>query len=84
MFSVEFSNQSEKFLKNCERKLSFRILENVKQLLIEPVPHKSVRVQGKEHTFRIRIGDYRVLYEMYWKEKVILIAKIDKRARVYD
>jgi len=84
MFSIEFSRQSEKFLKDCEKELSLRIREKIKQLLIEPVPHNAVRVQGEERTFRIRIGDYRVLYEIYWKENILLIVKIDKRPRAYD
>ena len=34
--------------------------------------------------FRYRIGDYRILYKIKKKDKIILIAKIDKRSRIYD
>lgn len=33
--------------------------------------------------FRVRVGKYRVLYEVYEKEKEVVIIKIDKRERVY-
>lgn len=37
MFSLEFSNQSEKFLKKCDKRLRERVLENLKKLKTEPV-----------------------------------------------
>jgi len=83
MFSLGFSNQSEKFLKKCDKRLRERILEKIKKLRTEPVPHNAVSVIGEEKTFRIRIGDYRVLYEVKWDKNEILIAVIDKRSRVY-
>ena len=83
MFSLDFSNQSEKFLKKCDKRLRERILEKIKKLRTEPVPHNAVSVIGEEKTFRIRIGDYRVLYEVKWDKNEILIAVIDKRSRVY-
>jgi len=58
-------------------------LEKIKKLRTEPVPHNAVSVIGEEKTFRIRIGDYRVLYEVKWDKNEILIAVIDKRSRVY-
>lgn len=83
MFTLNFSNQSRKFLKKCDLKLRERILSKIKILRFEPVPHTAVRVIGEERTFRIRIGDYRVLYEILWKKNEILIAVIDKRPRAY-
>jgi len=62
------------------KKLMF---EKIKNLKTEPVPHKAVRIVGEERTFRIRVGDYRVLYEVLWDKNEILIAVIDKRPRAY-
>ena len=36
---------------------------------------------GEEDTYRIRIGDYRAIYEIDYEIKVILIANIDKRSK---
>jgi len=84
IFEIEFSNQSRKFFKKSDKQLNSRIIERIDLLKIDPTPHNSVRVVGEEKTFRIRIGDYRVLYEIDWNNKVILIVKIDKRSKVYD
>ncbi len=84
MFNIEFSNQSRKFLKKCDSDLKARIIDKIELLKTEPVPHKAVSVVGEDKTFRIRIGNYRVLYEIKWDKSIILVAKIDKRSRVYD
>ena len=83
MFDLEFSKQAKKFLKSSDVKLVSRILKKVGLLTLDPVPHGSVRVVGEDKTFRLRVGDYRVFYEVNWNEKVILIVKIDKRSKVY-
>lgn len=84
MLDIEFSNQSKKFLKKCDRQLTIRIIEKIELLKTYPMPHDSKRVVGEDRTFRIRIGDYRVLYEVDWNKKLILIDKIDKRSKAYD
>lgn len=83
MLNIEFSSQSKKFLKKCGKELSNRIIKKIDLLKIDPVPHDSVKVVGEERTFRVRVGDYRLLYEVRWNEKILLISKIDKRAKVY-
>ena len=84
MFNIEFSNQSKKFLKKSDKQLAVRIIEKIEVLKNDPVPHDSKRVVGEDKTFRIRIGDYRVLYEVDWNISLILIDKIDKRSKAYD
>jgi len=38
----------------------------------------------KEKLYRVRVGDYRILYEIYPEKKVVLIVNIDKRSRIYE
>ncbi|MBI4738434.1 type II toxin-antitoxin system RelE/ParE family toxin [Candidatus Woesearchaeota archaeon] len=83
MFKIEFSNKAQQFLKKVEDTLTRRLIDKISILCEDPVPHNSVRVIGEERTFRIRVGDYRVLYEINWETKIILIAKIDKRSQAY-
>jgi len=37
----------------------------------------------KEKLFRVRAGDYRILYEVYLDKNVVLIVNINKRSRIY-
>ena len=84
MFQIKFSKQAEKFLSKCEDELFNRIKKKVNNLYINPIPSDAKRLQGYTNpTFRIRIGKYRVLYEIRESEILIIIVKIDKRERIY-
>jgi mRNA interferase RelE/StbE len=60
------------------------MLDGTRKLSNDPKPRGAIKLIGEENTYRIRIGDYRVLYEVYYDQKIVLIVKIDKRSRVYD
>lgn len=85
MLKAEFSNSSKKFLKNCDDILYKRIMKKINELCKNPFPSDSIRIAGrKEKIFRVRIGDYRILYEFYQNRDLILISEINKRGKVYD
>lgn len=86
MYSVELSQNSAKFLEKIGMHISDRIKERLKLLSVNPVPSDSkfITRDGSDKVFRIRIGDFRALYKTKDKKKIVLIAKIDKRPRVYQ
>ena len=83
-FDIHLSKRTEKFLKTCNDELYNRILQKLKKLESDPFPHDVKRVFGqKEKTFRVRVGDYRLLYVVFLDDNVILVVNIDKRPRAY-
>ena len=85
MYKIVLSKSSEKFIKNSEKILLSRILNKIEKLKENPFPSDCKRVEGQTgKVFRVRIGDYRILYEILQKEVIIQIIKIDKREGVYD
>ena len=83
-FEIHLSNKAEKFLKSCNNDLYDRIYQKLKKLEKDPFPQDVKRVIGqKEKTFRVRVGDYRLLYVVFLDENVILIVNIDKRPKAY-
>jgi mRNA-degrading endonuclease RelE of RelBE toxin-antitoxin system len=83
MFEVIYSNQSVKFLKNCDKDLTERILEKIERLRQNPIIPETIKVKG-EDTLRVRVGKIRILYIIKGEDNVLLITKIDKRPHVYD
>ncbi|MBN1502904.1 type II toxin-antitoxin system RelE/ParE family toxin [Candidatus Woesearchaeota archaeon] len=85
MFDVEYSKKALKFLKSCDKTLADRIIDKVKSLKKEPIGHDSKSVEGyKIKLYRIRAGDYRILYEVDYSQNVVGIVKIDKRSKAYE
>jgi mRNA interferase RelE/StbE len=77
------ANQADRFLKKAEQTLAGRITEKLKDLRFCPIPSDAKRLFNSR-LWRIRVGDYRILYEVDFDRKTIGIEKIDHRSRVYD
>lgn len=60
-----------------------RIIEKIESLKNDPYPSGAVKLHGSSNLFRIRFGDYRILYEVGSKELTILVIKIGHRREVY-
>jgi len=84
MPDAKYSNQARKFLKKIDKILAKRLIDKVESLRENPFPKQVERViSKKEKTFRVRVGDYRILYEVDYECNLVGIIKIDKRPRVY-
>ncbi|MFH1432222.1 MAG: type II toxin-antitoxin system RelE/ParE family toxin [archaeon] len=84
MFGIKYSSQALKFLKSADKVLAKRLIEKIESLQEKPVLHDTKILEGSsEKMFRVRVGSYRILYEVDHENKVIGIVKIDKRSRVY-
>ncbi len=80
---IKFSKRAEKFLRNCEKEIYLRVIKKINELSENCFPQDTKRIQGeKGQVFRVRIGDYWILYEVHSNE-LIQIVHIDKRGRIY-
>ena len=86
VFPCEISKRATKELNQLDSSTKKRVQERIKRLEIDPFPQEIVRVEnfGDEKTFRVRVGDYRILYVVRYNPEKIIIVKIDRRERVYD
>ncbi len=83
-YSLFLEKEVIKFLSKLDKELQHRILQKIEILKENPVPHDAKRlVNVKDLIFRIRVGQYRVLYRIE-KDKIIIIFLIDKRSKVYE
>ncbi|MEB3755295.1 MAG: type II toxin-antitoxin system RelE/ParE family toxin [Desulfurococcales archaeon] len=61
-------------------------MEALDKLSINPIPIRSYdikKLKGFNDTFRIRIGDVRVVYTVDWSSKTIIVHYIGPRERAY-
>ena len=84
MFEILLETPARNFIKKLDSKNSPRIIEAIEKLAEDPVPHDAKRIYGtSEKLFRIRVGDFRVLYRIDHGEVIIIVVNIDSRKRVY-
>jgi mRNA interferase RelE/StbE len=83
-FEIRIAPAADKFLKKAENTLRTRIIEKLRKLAEDPFPPDSKRVIGREEkVYRVRVGDYRILYIAYLENNQIAVINIDKRSSVY-
>ncbi len=87
MFEVNAKNSVLKVLRSLDSKRKERIKEIIVTLKENPVPFKIydvAKLKGYDSVYRIRIGNLRMLYEVLWVERKIIIQKIEPRESVYE
>ena len=51
----------------------------VRNLATEPKPARSIKIKARENCYRIRVGDYRIVYRVCDKESSVLVIRIGRR-----
>ena len=82
-YEVRLSKRANRELASLEQSTRSRIVARLEELGDDPFPPGAIKLQGREGVYRIRVGDYRVLYEVFRKESLVLVDKIDHRSGVY-
>jgi mRNA interferase RelE/StbE len=72
-FSLSYKSSVEKDLQSVPRPLVVRILAQIEHLSSDPFPPQSAKLQGAERLYRLRVGDYRVVYEVDSDARHILV-----------
>ena len=82
-FDVQWRGSTKKDLRRIAQHEVARIVAAVARLREEPLPHGSEKLTGSDHTYRIRVGDYRVVYELLRSSGVVEIQRVRHRGDVY-
>ena len=57
--------------------------KKIDTLASNPIPEDSKKLKGKRDLYRIRVGDYRIVYTIENRKLVVLIIKIGHRREIY-
>ncbi len=82
-YQIEWKNSALKELQKLPRQVIPKIVAAVGDLSKDPYPQGVRKFIGSEDTFRIRAGDYRVIYEIFENKLIIEIIRVRHRKDVY-
>jgi mRNA interferase RelE/StbE len=83
VYSVIYQGPAEAVLRKLPREAQARILRKVDQLAGNPFPPGTEKLNAARDLWRIRIGDYRVIYTVERKELLVLVLKVGHRREIY-
>ena len=68
-------------------KLSAKVYDRVKKavdgLIVDPRPRGAIKLKGEDNLWRIRVGDYRVVYAIEDEQLVVLVVRVANRKDAY-
>jgi mRNA interferase RelE/StbE len=82
-YRVEFTRSAEKDLRRIDKSRVPTIYDEIERLAADPRPHGVKKLAGADRTYRIRVGDYRVVYEIEDYELLVLVIRVAHRKDVY-
>jgi mRNA interferase RelE/StbE len=83
VYEVLLEQAAERDLKKLPSEMFKRIISKIKELARNPKPQWSRKIKGSKNDWRIRVGDYRILYEIDARAKKINVMRIRHRKDVY-
>jgi mRNA interferase RelE/StbE len=83
-YKVVIQDSASKALRKLDKPVRERVAAAIDALADNPRPAGIKAIVGEPGAFRIRVGDYRVLYEIEDDQLVVTVVKIGHRSTVYD
>lgn len=82
-YTAVLTKKAEKQLDKLSDNIAEPIIKAITELEKNPRPHGYKKLNGRDG-YRIRTGDYRIIYDIYDKELIIDIITLGHRKDVYD
>ena len=82
-YQIEFTPSAARAFKKLPGPIQGRITPKIDALAINPRPHGVEKMAGREHRYRVRVGEYRVIYVISDGSGLVTVAVIGHRREVY-
>ena len=84
MYEIKYRSSVEKDLRKLPKNVLPRVVNRIQKLSNEPIPSGASKLKGTNNIYRLRQGDYRIVYSLEKNELLILIVKVAHRKDVYQ
>lgn len=82
-YAISFARSARKQLQVLDRALALRIIGRIESLAVTPRPVGCVKLEGGSRLWRIRVGDYRVIYEIDDHRRRVDVSAVRHRRDAY-
>jgi mRNA interferase RelE/StbE len=83
MYKIELAREAEKFIRSQNKPLQTKLVIVLRKLAENPRPPKATKLKGLDELYRVRVGNYRIVYTIEDQKLLVLIVRIAHRKDVY-
>jgi len=80
-FEIRWDTDARKFLRKLNRKIASRIVRKVE--FIRDNPQDYLEPVKQTNSYKLRVGDYRVIIDVDWENEILFVLLVDHRKRIY-
>lgn len=81
---LEITERAVKQIAKLDKPIRERVVRAIDGLATDARPQGATRLVGQDDVWRIRVGDYRILYTVIDQELVVLVVRVAHRSHVYE
>jgi len=81
-YTIKWNPKPYKFLEKLPKEITLRILDKVEKIKDDPF-HYLEHYEGAD-VYKLRVGDYRLLIDVDFPNKILKIRVLDHRSRIYE
>lgn len=82
-YAISYVPSVARAMRKLDRAVARRLVDAIGQLALDPRPPGCLQMKGGDGELRIRVGDYRVVYDVRDDELVILVLRLGHRREIY-
>ena len=83
-YEIEYTKKANKGLKKIGLKIRRKIIDAIEEISLGKILNKDIKkLVNSDDQFRVRIGEYRIIYEYIHGELIVLVVNVDVRGSVY-
>ena len=82
-YDIQWKRSAAQDLSNIDRKQISRLIKAIESLAINPFPTQYRKLQGTNKLYRIRVGDYRIIYQVDTNKNFLTIYYVRHRREAY-
>ena len=83
VYQVLLERQAEKDLSRLDSRILARVIQALRALTDNPRPVGCRKLEGLRNSWRIRVGDYRIMYEIADEVRIVRVYRVRHRKEVY-
>lgn len=83
-YRVELTTAAARQVKKLPRPVQIRILRQITELADDPRPHGARKLAGQHNAWRVRVGDYRLIYEVEDGALIVTVVRAGHRREIYE
>lgn len=83
-YTIKFEPLALRQISKLPQDVQSRLKPKIYALADNPRPPGVKKLRGYHHTYRIRVGDYRVIYEIHDDRLLVLVVEVGPRGKIYQ